>query len=72
LICVNPIGDALSAHTSRLLWTSNRAGRRSSSRTALELGRQPDVPLPTTAMTNEMLTTARGMVVPRAFIHAVF
>jgi 3-hydroxyisobutyrate dehydrogenase-like beta-hydroxyacid dehydrogenase len=28
---------------------------------ALELGRQLDVPLPTTAMTNEMLTTARGM-----------
>lgn len=28
---------------------------------ALELGRQNDVPLPTTAITNEMLTTARGM-----------
>lgn len=28
---------------------------------ALEMGRQLDVPLPTTAMTNEMLTTARGM-----------
>jgi 3-hydroxyisobutyrate dehydrogenase-like beta-hydroxyacid dehydrogenase len=28
---------------------------------ALELGRQVDVPLPTTAITNEMLTTARGM-----------
>lgn len=28
---------------------------------ALELGRQLDVPLPTTAITNEMLTTARGM-----------
>ncbi len=28
---------------------------------ALELGRQLDVPLPTTATTNEMLTTARGM-----------
>lgn len=28
---------------------------------ALELGRQHDVPLPTTAITNEMLTTARGM-----------
>lgn len=28
---------------------------------ALELGRQLDVPLPTTAVTNEMLTTARGM-----------
>ncbi|MBI5304034.1 MAG: NAD(P)-dependent oxidoreductase [Chloroflexi bacterium] len=28
---------------------------------ALELGRQLDVPLPTTAATNEMLTTARGM-----------
>jgi 3-hydroxyisobutyrate dehydrogenase-like beta-hydroxyacid dehydrogenase len=28
---------------------------------ALELGRRLDVPLPTTAITNEMLTTARGM-----------
>ena len=28
---------------------------------ALELGRQLDVPMPTTATTNEMLTTARGM-----------
>jgi len=28
---------------------------------ALELGRQLDIPLPTTAITNEMLTTARGM-----------
>ena len=28
---------------------------------ALELGRQLDVPLPTTATTNEMLTAARGM-----------
>ena len=28
---------------------------------ALELGRQLDVPLPTTAVTNEMLTAARGM-----------
>ncbi|MGH7873371.1 MAG: NAD(P)-dependent oxidoreductase, partial [Candidatus Binatia bacterium] len=28
---------------------------------ALELGRQLAVPLPTTAITNEMLTTARGM-----------
>jgi 3-hydroxyisobutyrate dehydrogenase-like beta-hydroxyacid dehydrogenase len=28
---------------------------------ALELGRQLDVPLPTTAITNEMLTSARGM-----------
>lgn len=28
---------------------------------ALEMGRQLDVPLPTTAITNEMLTTARGM-----------
>lgn len=28
---------------------------------ALELGRQFDVPLPTTAVTNEMLTAARGM-----------
>jgi 3-hydroxyisobutyrate dehydrogenase-like beta-hydroxyacid dehydrogenase len=28
---------------------------------ALELGRQVDVPLPTTAVTNELLTAARGM-----------
>ena len=28
---------------------------------ALEMGRQLDVPLPSTAVTNEMLTTARGM-----------
>jgi 3-hydroxyisobutyrate dehydrogenase-like beta-hydroxyacid dehydrogenase len=28
---------------------------------ALELGRQLDVPLPTTAVTNEMLTASRGM-----------
>jgi 3-hydroxyisobutyrate dehydrogenase-like beta-hydroxyacid dehydrogenase len=28
---------------------------------ALEMGRQLDVPLPTTAITNEMLTAARGM-----------
>jgi len=28
---------------------------------ALELGRQLDIPLPTTAVTNEMLTAARGM-----------
>jgi len=28
---------------------------------ALELGRQLDIPLPTTAITNEMLTTTRGM-----------
>jgi 3-hydroxyisobutyrate dehydrogenase-like beta-hydroxyacid dehydrogenase len=28
---------------------------------ALELGRQVDVPLPTTAASNEMLTAARGM-----------
>ncbi len=28
---------------------------------ALELGRELDVPLPTTAMTNELLTAARGM-----------
>jgi 3-hydroxyisobutyrate dehydrogenase len=28
---------------------------------ALELGRELDVPLPTTAITNELLTTARGM-----------
>ncbi len=28
---------------------------------ALEMGREADVPLPTTAVTNEMLTAARGM-----------
>jgi 3-hydroxyisobutyrate dehydrogenase-like beta-hydroxyacid dehydrogenase len=28
---------------------------------ALEMGRKVDVPLPTTAVTNEMLTTARAM-----------
>jgi 3-hydroxyisobutyrate dehydrogenase-like beta-hydroxyacid dehydrogenase len=28
---------------------------------ALELGRELDVPLPTTAVTNEFLTAARGM-----------
>ena len=28
---------------------------------ALEMGRQLDVPLPSTAITNEMLTAARGM-----------
>ena len=28
---------------------------------ALELGRQVDVPLPTTAVSNEFLTAARGM-----------
>ncbi len=28
---------------------------------ALELGRELDVPLPTTAVTNELLTAARGM-----------
>jgi 3-hydroxyisobutyrate dehydrogenase-like beta-hydroxyacid dehydrogenase len=28
---------------------------------ALELGRSVDVPLPTTAATNELLTAARGM-----------
>jgi 3-hydroxyisobutyrate dehydrogenase-like beta-hydroxyacid dehydrogenase len=28
---------------------------------ALELGRQKNVPLPTTAVTNEFLTAARGM-----------
>ena len=28
---------------------------------ALELGRELDVPLPTTAVTNELLTAARGL-----------
>ncbi len=32
---------------------------------ALEMGRQLDVPLPTTAVTNEMLTAARGMGLAR-------
>ncbi len=35
---------------------------------ALELGRQLDVPLPTTAVANEFLTAARGMgLVRRGF-----
>ena len=31
---------------------------------ALELGRELDVPLPTTSVTNEMMTAARGSVTP--------
>lgn len=39
---------------------------------ALELGRALDVPLPTTAVTNEMLTTARGMGLARYDFSIVF
>lgn len=39
---------------------------------ALELGRALDVPLPTTAVTNEMLTTARGMGMARYDFSIVF
>ena len=39
---------------------------------ALELGRQLDVPLPTTAVTNEMLTTARGMGLARQDFAVLF
>ena len=39
---------------------------------ALELGRQFDVPLPTTAVTNEMLTAARGMGLAEEDFAAVF
>jgi 3-hydroxyisobutyrate dehydrogenase-like beta-hydroxyacid dehydrogenase len=39
---------------------------------ALELGRQFDVPLPTTAVTNEMLTAARGMGLADQDFAAVF
>jgi 3-hydroxyisobutyrate dehydrogenase-like beta-hydroxyacid dehydrogenase len=39
---------------------------------ALELGRQLDVPLPTTAITNEMLTTARGMGLAQQDFAVVF
>jgi len=39
---------------------------------ALELGRQQDVPLPTTAATNEMLTTARAMGFEKKDFAALF
>lgn len=39
---------------------------------ALEMGRQFEVPLPTTAVTNEMLTTARGMGLAEKDFAAVF
>ncbi len=39
---------------------------------ALELGRQKDVPLPTTAVTNEMLTTARAMGLAKKDFAALF
>jgi 3-hydroxyisobutyrate dehydrogenase-like beta-hydroxyacid dehydrogenase len=39
---------------------------------ALELGRQQDVPLPTTAVTNEMLTAARAMGLAKKDFAALF
>ena len=39
---------------------------------ALEMGRQLDVPLPTTAVTNEMLTAARGMGLAKKDFAVVF
>ena len=39
---------------------------------ALEMGRQLDVPLPTTAVTNEMLTTARAMGLAQKDFAALF
>ncbi len=39
---------------------------------ALELGRELDVPLPTTAVTNEFLTAARGMGLDRHDFAAIF
>jgi 3-hydroxyisobutyrate dehydrogenase len=39
---------------------------------ALELGRQLDVPLPTTAATNEFLTAARGMGLAKQDFACVF
>jgi 3-hydroxyisobutyrate dehydrogenase-like beta-hydroxyacid dehydrogenase len=39
---------------------------------ALELGRQVDVPLPTTAATNEMLTAARAMGLAKKDFAIVF
>jgi 3-hydroxyisobutyrate dehydrogenase-like beta-hydroxyacid dehydrogenase len=39
---------------------------------ALELGRQQNVPLPTTAVTNEMLTAARGLGFAKKDFAALF
>lgn len=39
---------------------------------ALEMGRELDVPLPTTAVTNEMLTAARGMQLDKKDFAALF
>jgi 3-hydroxyisobutyrate dehydrogenase-like beta-hydroxyacid dehydrogenase len=39
---------------------------------ALEMGRQLDVPLPTTAITNEMLTAARGMGLAKKDFAVIF
>jgi 3-hydroxyisobutyrate dehydrogenase len=39
---------------------------------ALEMGRQLDVPLPTTAVTNEMLTAARGMGLAKKDFAVIF
>ena len=39
---------------------------------ALELGRQLDIPMPTTAVTNEMLTAARGMGLAKEDFAVVF
>ena len=39
---------------------------------ALEMGRRLDVPLPTTAVTNEMLTAARGMGLAKKDFAALF
>jgi 3-hydroxyisobutyrate dehydrogenase-like beta-hydroxyacid dehydrogenase len=39
---------------------------------ALELGRELDVPLPTTAVTNELLTAARGLGLARRDFATIF
>jgi 3-hydroxyisobutyrate dehydrogenase-like beta-hydroxyacid dehydrogenase len=39
---------------------------------AMELGRQVDVPVPTTAVTNEFLTAARGMGMAKKDFAVVF
>lgn len=39
---------------------------------ALEMGRELDVPLPTTAVTNQMLTAARGMGLAEKDFAAIF
>jgi 3-hydroxyisobutyrate dehydrogenase-like beta-hydroxyacid dehydrogenase len=38
----------------------------------MEMGRQLDVPLPTTAVSNEMLTAARGMGMAKLDFACVF